>query len=196
MSNLAHFLEPLKQRSNHQCELCRGDETLDVVAVPRQGEGLAPAQCVLLCARCVEWMQASELKPQDWNCLREAAWSEVPAVQVVAWRLLKRMPATDWARELLEQLYLDETVLAWAAQDVPGDAPVDATPVTVDCNGTPLQDGDSVTLIKSLDIKGASSTAKRGTLAKNIRLTDNPEHIDARVNDIAVVLKTCFVKKV
>jgi protein PhnA len=66
---------------------------------------------------------------------------------------------------------------------------------TVDSNGTELLEGDSVTLIKDLDVKGANFTAKRGTMVKNIHLTDNPEHIEGKVNKQSIVLKTCFLKK-
>ena len=66
-----------------------------------------------------------------------------------------------------------------------------------DCNGTVLQDGDTVTLIKDLDVKGAGTTLKRGTTIKNITLTNDPELIDCRTKEIkGLVLKTCFVKKI
>lgn len=66
-----------------------------------------------------------------------------------------------------------------------------------DSNGNVLNDGDSVQLIKDLKVKGTSSTLKRGTIAKNIRLTDNPEEVECRVESIkGLVLKTCFLKKV
>ena len=67
----------------------------------------------------------------------------------------------------------------------------------VDCNGTELNDGDSVTLIKDLKVKGAGQTLKRGTLIKNIRTNpNNPEEIDCSTKQIkGLVLKTCFVKK-
>lgn len=64
-----------------------------------------------------------------------------------------------------------------------------------DSNGTLLADGDSVTLIKDLKVKGTSTTLKRGKMVKNIRLTDNPEEIDCRVDKISMVLRTEFVKK-
>ncbi|MDP3855618.1 alkylphosphonate utilization protein [Phenylobacterium sp.] len=65
-----------------------------------------------------------------------------------------------------------------------------------DSNGTILADGDSVTLIKDLKVKGTSVTLKRGTLVKNIRLTGDEGEIEARVEKIRdLVLKTEFVKK-
>ncbi len=72
-----------------------------------------------------------------------------------------------------------------------------STEPTRDCNGSVLQDGDTVTLIKDLDVKGAGTTLKRGTTVKNITLTDDPELIDCRTKEVkGLVLKTCFVKKI
>lgn len=66
-----------------------------------------------------------------------------------------------------------------------------------DSNGAVLAEGDSVQVIKDLKVKGTSSTLKRGTLIKNIHLTEDPEEIECRVEKIkGLVLKTCFLKKV
>jgi protein PhnA len=65
-----------------------------------------------------------------------------------------------------------------------------------DSNGAVLNEGDSVTVIKDLKVKGSSVTLKRGKLIKNIRLTNSPEEIDCRVDGSNLVLKTCFLKKV
>ena len=59
-----------------------------------------------------------------------------------------------------------------------------------------MAEGDSVTLIKDLDVKGGGFTAKRGTLVKNISLTNNPKHIEGKVNGIQIVLVAAFLKKV
>ena len=65
-----------------------------------------------------------------------------------------------------------------------------------DSNGNLLVDGDSVSLIKDLKVKGTSVTLKRGTIAKNIRLTDDPEEVECNVEKVkGLVLKTCFLKK-
>lgn len=65
-----------------------------------------------------------------------------------------------------------------------------------DSNGTLLQEGDSVHVIKDLKVKGSSSVIKRGKVVKNITLTDNPEEVEGRVDKVQMVLKTCFLKKV
>ena len=68
--------------------------------------------------------------------------------------------------------------------------------VVRDANGTPLADGDQVTLIKDLDVKGAGQTLRRGTLIKSIRLTGDPQEIDCRFDGIrGLVLRAEFVKK-
>lgn len=64
-----------------------------------------------------------------------------------------------------------------------------------DSNGTGLNEGDSVTLIKDLKVKGSSTTLKRGKVVKNIRLGSNQDEVEGRVDGIHVVLKTMFLKK-
>ncbi len=78
----------------------------------------------------------------------------------------------------------------WSGNDEGSETP------TRDVNGTILQNGDDVTLIKDLDVKGAGVTIKRGTTVKNISLTNNPEQIDCRTKEVKnLVLLSCFVKK-
>lgn len=64
-----------------------------------------------------------------------------------------------------------------------------------DSNGTLLNEGDSVTVIKDLKVKGSSSVIKRGTVVKNIRLTDDAKEIEGKVEKTVMVLKTEFLKK-
>jgi len=67
--------------------------------------------------------------------------------------------------------------------------------VPKDSNGAELLNGDSVTVIKDLKVKGLSMVIKRGTKVKSIRLTDNPEEVDCKIDGSNIVLKTCFLKK-
>ena len=67
--------------------------------------------------------------------------------------------------------------------------------VARDSNGAELFDGDSVTVIKDLKVRGSSMVIKRGTKVKSIRLTDNPEEVDCKIDGSSIVLKTCFLKK-
>lgn len=118
-------------------------------------------------------------------------WSEDLAVQVTAYRLLRQLSGQAWAQEALDMLYLEEDVKVWAEAGVPV---VNAVP-TRDSNGTVLLAGDNVTLIKDLPVKGAGFTAKRGTAVRGISLTDNPEHIEGRVNGQRIVLVAAFLRK-
>jgi len=171
-------LPDLLARADHTCELCGATDDLDAVPVPPRD---AP---VLACATCRAEL-ATPTDPNHWRCLQTAMWSEVPAVQVLALRTLRGL-GQGWADDLAGQLWLDDDTRDWA----------DAEPVTVvDSNGAQLSDGDSVTLIKDLDVKGAGFTAKRGTMVKNIRLGDDPTHVEGRVNGTAIYLKTEFLKK-
>lgn len=69
-------------------------------------------------------------------------------------------------------------------------------PEVTDSQGTVLADGDSVTLIKDLKVKGANQTLKRGTVIKSIRLTDDPDLVDCRHDAIkGLVLRTEFLRK-
>lgn len=68
--------------------------------------------------------------------------------------------------------------------------------ITRDAHGNELKDGDSVTLIKDLKVKGTSETIKRGTLVKNIRLTGDPDEVECNTRQVkGLVLRTEFLKK-
>jgi protein PhnA len=83
-----------------------------------------------------------------------------------------------------------------ATPDADTDEQVD-TIITRDSNGATLADGDSVTVIKDLKVKGTSATLKRGTLVKNIRLTGDPDLIECNADKIkGLVLRTEFLKKI
>ena len=115
-------------------------------------------------------------------------WSEDAALQVYAARTLKRLD-TDWSRDLLEQLYLDEETQVWADN-------ITAELIHTDSNGVTLSAGDTVVLIKDLNVKGAGFTAKRGTAVHKITLVpDNAAHIEGRVEGQRIVILTEFVKK-
>ena len=64
-----------------------------------------------------------------------------------------------------------------------------------DSNGNELKDGDTVTLIKDLKVRGSSSVLKRGSVVKNIRLTDDEAEIECKIEKVMMVLKTEFLKK-
>jgi len=185
----------LLARADSACELCGAGEALAVYAVPPEGDGTA-AQSALLCETCS--FQIDNPGNDDinhWRCLNDSMWSQEPAVQVLAWRMLTRLRAEGWPQDLLDMLYLDDETLAWAQATGEGQSDEDKIEHR-DSNGAVLEAGDSVTLIKDLNVKGANFTAKRGTPVRNISLVqDNPEQIEGRVEGQRIVILTQFVKK-
>ncbi|GAB0109850.1 PhnA domain-containing protein [Pseudoalteromonas distincta] len=182
----------LIERSNNQCELCSATENLSVYEVPPVTETHSD-KCIYTCQTCKEQIENnSEITPTHWHCLNDSMWSQTPAVQVVAYRMLSRLaPDNGWAQDALDMIYLEEGTLTWAKKALAEDDDLKH----VDSNGVVLQAGDTVTLIKDLDVKGSSLTAKRGTAVRNIGLTSNPEHIEGRVDGQRIVILTKFVKK-
>ena len=186
--------DDLIARSGAKCELCAATEALAASGVaPHAGDDAETS--ILACATCRDQIGGSAALDADhWRCLADSMWTPVAAVQVSAWRMLKRLSAESWAHELLDQLYLDEETLAWA-ESVAVDA-ADAGVVHLDSNGAVLAAGDTVTLIKDLKVKGANFTAKRGTAVRGILLVrDNPLQIEGRVDGQQIVILTEFVKK-
>ena len=187
--------ETLKKRAADQCELCKAEKDLKIYEVPPKSDR-REEDSLLLCAKCLAQLDKKEaLDSKHWACLTTSMWSEVPAVQVVSWRLLNRLRNESWASENLDMMYLDDENLAWAKAT--GDHENDsAVELHVDCNGNVLQTGDSVSLIKSLDVKGSTLNAKLGTVVKNIRLVaDNIEQIEGKIEGQVIVILTKYVRK-
>lgn len=181
----------LHQRAGSKCELCGSNTELAVFAV-QPVEQIDVESCALLCLFCREQIEQQQTtEPHHWHCLNESAWSEVPAVKVLAWRMLNRLQTESWAQDLLDMLYLDDSLLTWAKA---GESSAQAE--HKDCNGAVLNAGDSVTLVKNLKVKGGGFTAKQGTAVRNISLVaDNPEQIEGRVEGQKIVILTQYVKK-
>ena len=119
-------------------------------------------------------------------------WSQEPAVQVVAYRMLHKLSTESWAQDALDMIYLEDDVKTWAEQGI---AAEQTNGPTRDFNGAELKNGDNVTLAKDLKVKGANFTAKQGTMVRGITLTDNPEHIEGKINGTRIVLVAAYLKK-
>ena len=107
----------LSRRARSTCELCESaGEQLHPWEVPPLPEAPDPDRAVLICPRCTAGCEGGRVEANAWRFLESTMWSEVPAVQVVAVRLLKRLSSdgATWARDALDGLYLEEDVQAWA----------------------------------------------------------------------------------
>lgn len=188
--------ELLLERSNHQCELCKSKEQIKLFEVLPEDNSNKENK-IIACSKCIAQIDKKEdLDTTYWNkYLPEVMWSEIPAIQVIAWRLLNRCRTESWAAENLDMLYLTDDVLEWAKAtgDHENDGSVD---LHKDCNGQVLQNGDTVVLIKSLEVKGSTLNAKMGTVVKNIRLVaENTEQIEGKIEGQTIVILTKYVRK-
>ncbi|KGO86884.1 PhnA protein [Flavobacterium rivuli WB 3.3-2 = DSM 21788] len=188
--------EILQQRSGNQCELSSVADNLTAYEVPpainRGADGY-----ILITEKCFNQIEKKEEPDADFwqGVLPTSMWSEVPAVQVVSWRMLNRFRNESWAADALDMMYVDDELLEWAKAtgDHTGDASVQ---FHKDSNGNILQTGDTVTLIKDLDVKGSTINAKVGTAVRNIRLVhDNIEQVEGKIDGQLIVILTKYVKK-
>ncbi len=183
-------------RSGSKCELCGAEHELTSFEVtPIQNNGRVD-DFIQVCGNCKGQIENPEtIVANHWRCLNDSMWSETPSVQVMAWRMLQRLKPEGWPQDLLDMLYLEEDTLNWAKATGEGEDK-EVEDFHKDCNGVRLEHGDSVVLIKDLNVKGGGFTAKRGAAVRNIKLVhDNPEHIEGKVEGQTIVIITQYVKK-
>lgn len=187
--------DQLLTRSENNCELCKAKGSILLYEVPPE-KGQYEEFCLMICNKCLTQInKQEEPDSQHWHCLTETMWSDVPAVQVIAWRMLNRFRSESWAAENLDMLYLSDETLVWAKAmgDHENDASVD---LHRDSNNQQLKTGDTVVLTKSLDVKGSTLNAKMGTVVKNIRLVEeNIEQIEGKIEGQTIVILTKYVRK-
>ncbi|WP_428738575.1 PhnA domain-containing protein [Sulfurimonas sp.] len=169
------------------CELCGSAEGVELIELP-VSDG-SEEQSVYVCATCKAQIESGELDDNHFNCLNDSMWSEVSAVKVLSYILLNKLGRQD----MVDMMYLEEDEQKLADQAISAEA---NKLVYKDCNGVELQAGDSIVIMKDLEVKGAGFTAKRGTTVTKIALAPNdPTHIEGRVNGTKIFLKTEFIKK-
>ncbi|MCX2429828.1 PhnA domain-containing protein [Pedobacter sp. GR22-10] len=189
------LVQELQTRSGNKCELCNQENALNIYEVPPTSNANSD-NSILVCKTCLDQIEKTEqLDANHWKILTETMWSEFPPVQVMAWRMLSRLRNEGWASDSLDILYLDEETLEWAKKT--GDHESDGTVAFhQDSNGTRLYEGDTVVLVKTLDVKGSTISAKLGTVVKNIRLVhDNTEQIEGKVEGQTIVILTKYLRK-
>ncbi|MCF4100827.1 PhnA domain-containing protein [Gillisia sp. M10.2A] len=186
--------QELMQRSGSQCELCASKENLEIFEIPDSPANVENS--ILVCETCKEQIEDPEkVVPSHWRCLNDSMWSTVPAVQVMAWRMLTQLKNEGWPQDLLDMMYMEEEVMEWAKASQIAD-PAAKSIVHRDSNGVILEAGDSVVLIKDLKVKGSSMVAKQGTAVRRISLDhENEEYIEGKVDGQQIVIITKYVKK-
>lgn len=181
----------LKDRSGSKCEISGSDENLVVYLVEPKTDDI-PENCILITKTLKDQIENPETtNANDWRGLSDSMWNENLPVQIVSWRMHARLKNND----MLEMMYLDEDALEWAKAT--GEADDDEGKIVhKDSNGNILKDGDSVVLVKDLDVKGATFTAKRGAAVHNIKLVwDDANLIEGRVENQSIFILTQYVKK-
>jgi protein PhnA len=181
--------EKLNARSGGVCELCTSQDGLTPFEVAPSDTSID--QTILICSKCNEELSdMNNLDETHWYCLNDSMWSEVDAVKVVAYRVLKILQN----QELLDIFYLEDNIITWAEK---GLFETENKVIHRDSNGVLLEAGDTVNIIKDLEVKGAGFTAKRGTAVRNISLPhDDDKHIEGRVNGVKIMILTQYLKKV
>ncbi|EAS19178.1 alkylphosphonate uptake protein PhnA [Flavobacteria bacterium BBFL7] len=195
---MSDLLKQLEDRSGNICELCGATDTLEqkvelaVYEVPDSPKNVKEIS-ILACKVCREQLEDSDkIDVNHWRALNDSMWSTVPAVQVVVYRMLDQLKAEGWPQDLLDMMYLEDETRNWAEEGIQRGPQI----IHRDVNGNILKRGDSVVIIKDLDVKGSSLVAKRGTAVRNISLVhDNADQIEGRVGPTQVVLLTQYVKK-
>jgi protein PhnA len=186
----------LQERSANCCELCKAAVDLTVYLVPPDNHA---TNQVVVCNTCLAQLEKSgEVDSKYWRFLTETMWSNVPAVQVIAWRILSRLNLNNetWASDNLDMLYLDEETLVWAKLDNGSNGQLQAEEVHTNSLGSTLNNGDTVVLTKSLDVKGSSLNAKMGTVVKNIRLVaNNTDQVEGKIDGQLIVILTKYLRK-
>jgi len=115
-SELTSFGKDLARRCKSHCELCNASGVkLAIFEVPPVPKTPEFESCIFICEDCLQQIEKPKtLDLNHWHCLHTSAWSEQLPVQVMAVLMLKRIEEkADWAKELLEQLYLTEEVEHW-----------------------------------------------------------------------------------
>jgi protein PhnA len=186
------FEKELIARSGNSCELSGTTENLTHFLVAPKA-GLNADEYVYITKNLADQLAGTQpVVATDWRCLNDSMWSEVEAVKVIAYRMLHQLKNEGWPADLLEMIYLEEDTLEWAKEGMEDEEALKH----VDSNGVVLQMGDTVVLIKELDVKGSTITAKRGTAVRNIRLVhDDATLIEGKVDGQSIYILTKFVKK-
>ncbi len=179
------------ERCGSKCELCGAETKLSPFVVAPHTQ-VTVDHAAMLCDTCKSQVEDPEtMDANHWRCLNDSMWSQVPQVQVLAWRQLKRLSAKEsWAMDLLDMMYLEDDIKNWAEIGMDDDAEKPR-----DVNGVELKKGDDVTIIKDLPIKGSSQVIKQGTVVRGISLADDPKLVSGKANGQSMYIIAEYTRK-
>ena len=116
----SRFTKDLVRRSRSRCECCnQGGQQLSIYEIEPLPEEPSPDHALFLCESCIKQIKnPKKMNPHNWRCLTDTVWSELPALQVMSLRMLRRLAARDehWASELLNQVVVEPTIDEWCDQ--------------------------------------------------------------------------------
>ncbi|WP_105902014.1 PhnA domain-containing protein [Vibrio gangliei] len=182
----------LLARCESKCELCSATSSLAPFVVAPHTQ-ITVDHAVMICDTCRAQVESPEgMDVNHWRCLNDSMWSQVPQVQVLAWRQLTHLSrkGETWANELLDMMYLEDETKTWAeiGMDEDQEKPRDV-------NGVELKKGDDVTIIKDLPIKGSSQVIKQGTVVRGISLADDPKLVSGKANGQSMYIIAEYCRK-
>lgn len=178
----------LNERCQGVCELCSGLPATEAYTVSPKEEGPVENQ-VALCSTCLKAISATG-NSDHWRCLEGSIWNPEPSVQALSYRLLYSNKDQEWASNVIHSVELDENTVLWAL------SAFEVEEFHQDAFGNRLENGDTVVLTQSLNVKGTSFSAAKGTVVKKIRLVPgNTDQIEGKINEQTIVILAKYVKK-
>lgn len=178
----------LNERSQGTCELCGAAPAVYEYTVSPRSDNTIENQ-VAVCDTCFNTLNAKD-KGSYWSFLEGTIWNPEPSIQALSYRILHTYKDEDWANNIIASVDIDEDTVQWAI------SAFEAADVHKDAFGNTLENGDNIVLTQSLDVKGTSFSAPKGTVVKRIRLVaNNTDQIEGKINEQTIVILTKYVKK-
>jgi len=181
-------------RANGSCEICQKETPSHIFTIHPDKE-VTEQNSVHVCENCHAPLSLQQPITSDyWTFITDNLWSEIPAVQIIAYRVLNFLKNEAWAQDALDMMYLEDEVKQKA--DMFEYSPSLVQAKHRDSLGQELFDNDTVVLTKTLDVKGSTVNARLGTVIKNIRLDkQNTDYIEGKIEGQSIMILTKYLRK-
>ncbi|MBT8036733.1 MAG: phnA protein [Verrucomicrobiae bacterium] len=117
---LSTFGKDLARRSKSKCELSGASGVpLHIYEIPPAPTAPDPTRCIMLCEQVIDQLnKPNQLAPDQWHHLSELVWSDIPAIQIMAYRILTHIAKKHiWAQDILDEAYLDDEIMHQANKE-------------------------------------------------------------------------------